>query len=700
MEKIPDKGQIRQFWAAFSNYIFGTNDSTVLAAEGDVTTNFGHSELTHRYKYGSNVADGRELTHLIYHSSLGSLNTVPLKNMTNIFSPEQLDQAFHYLYDKENQIAQYSCNEQRLLIQHSASSSNKHLFVGMGCGQGKSACVTVPKVAEKIVGKRLGCIIMALPYKALSYYQYESIKDLLGKLSECLVTYLDSTTCQQASNNNQLPGILQEHALPDIIIVTMEGIKILLESFKNEIRTLCKKGLIHRIVIDEVHTMLNESYFRKAYTVYSTLSILRIPIILMSGSLPNNLIFPLCKSLHLAKHPTDIDIISNDIHLNKFPKNFKFLVHHNQNNVISSAVQNIGYTLEKNKYAYGIHVICASIRQSQEIYDNLKQYESVKVGLVNSNIDKHTQQSTMKQWQNSELTVFVSTSAGLVGNENPSCRYVFIVGYLHSAVALTQAIGRLRIRQRDNGSVRIFLYPVNDKKLKEMEDNDSDLINTLIPDIFDEKYKSTLLSIIGTKSLYDWTQSTDCRLSSLASLFGKNEPVCECCDICIHNPILKVAKVGERNMNIQMNNKIIAMNVMNYLTLNCLNCNQTKCNGEMCLKRVCFKCGNSNHLATYCDVPWKKYLEQVNGCTYCIEISEKPVVHQDKKLCPMQRRLRTLFHTSFKKRNPSITSASAQYSEQFKQYIRRHTSSLQRYHTFLCSFEQCIPKVSAQLRKV
>ena len=108
----------------------------------------------------------------------------------------------------------------------------------------------------------------------------------------------------------------------------MEGIKILLESFTNEFKKLGTKGLIHQIVVDEVHTMLNESYFRKAYSVYTTLLILRIPIILMPGSLPNNLIYPLCKSLDIAKHPTDIDIIYNDIYLNKFPKNFKFIMHH------------------------------------------------------------------------------------------------------------------------------------------------------------------------------------------------------------------------------------------------------------------------------------------------------------------------------------------------------------------------------------
>ena len=76
--------------------------------------------------------------HFIYYSALGGLNTIPTKNKKNLFTKEQSNQAFHYLYDKYNKIVQYSCNEQKMLILHSALSSNKHLFVALSCGQGKT----------------------------------------------------------------------------------------------------------------------------------------------------------------------------------------------------------------------------------------------------------------------------------------------------------------------------------------------------------------------------------------------------------------------------------------------------------------------------------------------------------------------------------------------------------------------------------
>ena len=60
----------------------------MLATEGGVTEAFIHSEITHRYKYGSNVADGQELAYFIYHSASGGLNTIPTKNKKNLFTKE------------------------------------------------------------------------------------------------------------------------------------------------------------------------------------------------------------------------------------------------------------------------------------------------------------------------------------------------------------------------------------------------------------------------------------------------------------------------------------------------------------------------------------------------------------------------------------------------------------------------------------
>ena len=79
LSSIPTILQIRQFWAAFVNHVFGTSDSTVLAAIGDVTSIFTHSEATYRYNYSSNIADSCELTHRTYHSSLGANNAVIIK---------------------------------------------------------------------------------------------------------------------------------------------------------------------------------------------------------------------------------------------------------------------------------------------------------------------------------------------------------------------------------------------------------------------------------------------------------------------------------------------------------------------------------------------------------------------------------------------------------------------------------------------
>ena len=202
-----------------------------------------------------------------------------------------------------------------------------------------------------------------------------------------------------------------------------------------------------------------------------------------------------------------------------------------------------------------------------------------------------------------ELSVFVSTSSGLVGNENPSCKFLFICGLIHNAIALTQAIDRLRMKQRDNGAVRIFIRKEHDKYSSAFNAQDSRKMASLIPSLFSENERSDLLSIYGIVSLVEWTKSAKCRLSSLAELFGKKEEDCKCCDNCVKKPVNVAAKLVKQKLVQVKSNKIIARGVMEWMKHRCIIC-KSNCDGEQCLgkKRVCFKCGSKYHYSRNCDI--------------------------------------------------------------------------------------------------
>ena len=165
---------------AYANLKFGNIDNTILSAERDVTSSFAHSDATHRSKYGSNIADGKELSFRIYHSGLGGATIVPLKQSEIIFTEDELDTAFHYICDSKDMRATYTCKEQKVMIILCASKCPKHSAVTLGCGTGKTAGIMVVKVAEKIFKKSVSCIILVVPYIVLAMHHFQSLTDRIG----------------------------------------------------------------------------------------------------------------------------------------------------------------------------------------------------------------------------------------------------------------------------------------------------------------------------------------------------------------------------------------------------------------------------------------------------------------------------------------------------------------------------------------
>ncbi len=51
------------------------------------------------------------------------------------------------------------------------------------------------------------------------------------------------------------------------------------------------------------------------------------------------------------------------------------------------------------------------------------------------------------QWRRGEISVLISTTCALVGNENGKCRHIMIVDQIYDLSNLLQAMGRLRVEQ-------------------------------------------------------------------------------------------------------------------------------------------------------------------------------------------------------------------------------------------------------------
>jgi superfamily II DNA or RNA helicase len=67
---------------------------------------------------------------------------------------------------------------------------------------------------------------------------------------------------------------------------------------------------------------------------------------------------------------------------------------------------------------------------------------------VSSDSNSHETNQVALKWSRGEFKVLISTSIALVGNENPSCKYLACAGYLYDSMQIVQALGRLRSYMR------------------------------------------------------------------------------------------------------------------------------------------------------------------------------------------------------------------------------------------------------------
>jgi superfamily II DNA helicase RecQ len=147
---------------------------------------------------------------------------------------------------------------------------------------------------------------------------------------------------------------------------------------------------------------------------------------------------------------------------------------------------------------------------------------------------------------NGDLDVLISTSIALVGNENPSCRFLICAGYLFDAMQVVQAFGRLRKYMRSSAGQVCFAPP--DHRIKEDQHRYTRLFNgKLISEKNNALFKATMTS----GGVHDWmidaaSGTKACPLKKLSLSFGKMIDNCTACLFCRTIPINKVQVTPHR----------------------------------------------------------------------------------------------------------------------------------------------------------
>ena len=348
----------------------------------------------------------------------------------------------------------------RRVAQHrlvESSVSRIHVVANVPCGDGKSLAWTLPAVAARLKGVHSGCTIVVAPYKFLTFFHSEAASSFLDPF-DGYVEVLGS----DSFGPQTFPGELaDERVLPDIVFVSPEALRNLIQYQSARLGRLCSGGHIHRIIVDEIHTLFMEE-FRSVYEYFPRLSTLGIPVTVMSGTVPPPFRDHLLRYLGLSREGLTPEIIDGGDVLGHFPRDFRFGCR-----VVKAPVQEaVRYVRSKSTSTEACHIFVACKRDGEAISKIFAAQGNITSSLLHSDLTREEQSEIAVSWRESSIDALISTSLALVGNENSACKHIVFVGYLFNMMAVIQAINRLRPKQRyGRASVQFFVRDMTDAEL-------------------------------------------------------------------------------------------------------------------------------------------------------------------------------------------------------------------------------------------
>ncbi len=456
-------------------------------------------------------------------------------------------------------------------------------------------------------------------------------------------------------------------------------------------------NILKRIYLDELQQLIVEYGFRSVYQSLRKIGRVGVPVMCLSGSLPDCMAMSLMRycSLTTSHNNESIDTVEA---IDPVGDGYSLVV-----NIVDNVSASVVDFVSGVRYG-ACHVICESKQIVTAVAAGLSM--SYKVLTVTGDSSSNEQVHCAKAWLEGSYDVLVSTVVALVGNENPNCKTIVIAGFLYNASNLVQAIGRLRPEQRGSESfVQVFRLSfhtqdrVNAKSASIKTFNEIVSANCL-PDTSKEKFFHLftpwgLQKFLGLKK--------GCLLEELSSYYGFQRPKCDRCTLCLKsstisseknhgvivdhkdygdrlmcqenildksrkdvkscysdsNAAVKRARIGEPSLICsEVNSAKLSADkqrsqeqqimrraecVFSELAYRCIACSRADCIGEC--GRGCYRCGDLMHqtnTCTYNVTRLSTILCNKGVCFGCFDTKQRGIDTHNIKECPLKRRLKRL----------------------------------------------------------
>lgn len=405
----------------------------------------------------------------------------------------------------------------------------------------------LPMLARRQTGRKVGTVIVVLPYKFLVAHMVTATQTTLAHLAnEFYVTSYGPSDI----NEHVFPAELSnETNFPNLIFLNLETAGNFFQYYKHSfVRHWVSSGRLLKIYVDELQQLLAEYSFRfEAYARLRMLSQIGCGVVCLSGSLdqllPNSLMNYL--GLHSPSNPlttiSGMDPVGSgfDLHVRGCIDLAKDCLDIVQDKLVSRE--------------QAVHVLCTS-------RDNVRRISSLAssrgIDCIAITSEDGNPLEVAKRWTMGECDVLVSSTCGLTGVDSPICHHVVIAGFLFDISSVVQAFGRLRPGARArNGATVTFLDNTEQLGtgtfLQSMLYDSNDRFRHLLEHgVLEERDKQSYLNLFGGGGLFSWllgVRSSDtCLLVSISKCFGSlNKLPCKRCSVCLTRLRTKRFLIGE-----------------------------------------------------------------------------------------------------------------------------------------------------------
>ena len=330
----------------------------------------------------------------------------------------------------------------------------------------------------------------------------------------------------------------------------------------------------------------------------------------------------------------DLKVIIGSHVVDRFPQGFEIKVSITSRYVYVAA-HFVKTKLESGRGLAAIHVVVAEKKDGIFLLQQFCTRFNCK--FVSSDSTHEEVNLTAAEWSKGQLDVLITTTMGLVGNENPSCRHLVSVGYLYDCMQIVQFLGRLRKTMRTEFGQVLFAVPekLSDHRIRDDEYRYTRLLNEHIVTAQDH---SDFKAVMTSGGVRDWLSYASqgqkgCAIKFLSASFGR-EMVdnCGACHFCRTIPLTNLQTEAMHCIQQARYNESAARRVLTQLSTACLVCGNPACRGipllrgigskslpeneQICFQwKMCYACGASTHDRSLC--PFKKDYLNNRACCEC-----------------------------------------------------------------------------------